>query len=62
MDINLDKNVIIGVNFVKVGHFGENGTNWIIFWAKMTSYVKISGISHIIFSLEVLKNYYSQVD
>ena len=30
MDINLVKNVINGVNLVKIGRFGENGQNWVI--------------------------------
>ena len=29
MDRNMDKNVIIGVNFVKIGHFGESDPNWV---------------------------------
>ena len=31
MEINLVKNVINGVIFFKIGHFGENGPNWVIF-------------------------------
>ena len=40
---NLVKNVINGVNLVRICHFGENGQNWVILWAKMRSYVKIWG-------------------
>ena len=36
MDINLDKNLINGVNLVKM-FFGENGKNWDILGTKMTS-------------------------
>ena len=30
MDKNLVKNVINGVNLVKIGHFDQNGHNWVI--------------------------------
>ena len=43
MDINLVKNVINGVNLVKIGHFCENGQNWVILGGKMTSEIKIWG-------------------
>ena len=51
MDINWVKIIINGVNWVKIGHFGENGQNRVIlayFEAKMTSSV-------IIFSRKFLK-------
>ena len=34
IDINLVKNVINGVNLVKIGRFGENGQNWVILGPK----------------------------
>ena len=43
MDRNPVKNVINGVNLVKICHFYENVQNWVILGAKMTSYVKILG-------------------
>ena len=43
MDINLVKNVINEINLDKIGHFGENGQNWVILGVKMTSYIKIWG-------------------
>ena len=61
MDINLVKNVINGVNLVKIGLFGENGPNLDILGAKMTSYVKINGKMSKIFSIKVSKNYLRQV-
>ena len=41
MDINVDKNFLNGVNFVKIGHSSQNGQNWVSLEAKMTSYIKI---------------------
>ena len=58
MDINLVKIIINGVNWVKIGHFGENGHNRVIlayFGAKMTSSVKIWESGKIIFSRKFLK-------
>ena len=55
MGIYFVKNVIEGVNLVKIGHFGENGPNWVVLWAELTSYVKIWEICQIIFSLNLLK-------
>ena len=46
MDINWVKIIINGVNWVKIGHFGENGQNWLIlakFVGQIPSYVKIFG-------------------
>ena len=47
MDRNLVKNVINGVNLVKIGHFSVKmvkiGSFWPILGANMTSYVKILG-------------------
>ena len=43
MYMNLVKNVIDGVNFVIIYHFGENGQSLDILGAKMTSNVKILG-------------------
>ena len=38
IDITLVKNVINGVNLVKIGHFDENGQYWVILAPKMTQY------------------------
>ena len=61
MDMNLLKNIINGVNLVKIGIFGENGQNWVILGAKMTSYVKIWGKWSNNFFIKVYKNYFHQV-
>ena len=38
IDITLVKNVINGVNLVKIGHFYENCQYWVILAPKMTQY------------------------
>ena len=40
----------------------QNGQNWVILGAKIRSYVKIWESGQIIFSLNVSKNYISQVN
>ena len=61
MDVNLVENVVDGDNLVKIGHFGENYQNSDILGAKMTSYVKIWGKWSNNFSLQMSRNYFSQV-
>ena len=62
MDINLVKNVINGVNLVKIGHFWcENGQNWVILGVKLRHRSKFWESGPIMLSLKVSKNYFSQV-
>ena len=61
MHRNVVKNVINGVNLVKICHFWWKLSKLGHFGGKITSYVKISGKWSNIFSLKVSKNYFSQV-
>ena len=57
MDINLVKYVINGVIWSKSAIFGENGPNWVLLGAKMTSYVKILRKWSQNFFTKKIKNY-----
>ena len=62
MDINLVKNVINGVNLVKIGHFfGEHGQNCAILAVKNDVIGQKLGKLVKNFSLKFLKKYLSQV-
>ena len=60
MDLNFSQKCHM-LLLVKIVSFGDNGQNWVILGAKMTSYVKICGKSSNNFSLRVSKNYFSHV-
>ena len=59
MDRKLVKNVINRGNLVKIGHFGGNGENLVILWAKKGHISKLREIGQIIFSLKVSLIYFS---
>ena len=62
--INLVKNVIIGVNLVEIGIFGENGQNRVILaylGPKGGHMSKFGEGVQIFFPLKVSKNYFNQV-
>ena len=61
MDINLVKNVINGVNLVKIFIFSENGQNWVILGPKWRHRPKFRESDQKLFSQNVYKNYFSQV-
>ena len=60
MNINLVKNVINGVNLIKVGHFGENGQIGPFWGPKLCHSSKFEESGQKILSL-VYKNYFSKV-
>ena len=61
MGIYLVKNVINGVNLVKIGHFCENGKNGVIFGSKNDVIGQNLGKVVKKFCLKVYKNYFSMI-
>ena len=52
---------LMGVNLVKMGHFGEKGQNWVILGPKLPHMSNLGKVIKYIFSQKVYKNYSSQV-